>query len=114
MGLADYRVGTVQELMENFFELVEQGDADGPESWYSVKYGENMPCDVAGLGVLQYVEDYGGEGQGDDYWVVFSLDDGTTKRFFRMDGWYQSHAGGEFDGDLREVSPKAKVITVWE
>lgn len=114
MALKDHSVSYVQELMENFFELVENGDADGPESWRSIKYGEGMPCEVSGLGTLTYVDDYGGEGGGDEYWVVFSLKDDELMRWFRMDGWYQSYAGGEFDSNLKEVSPKQKTITVWE
>jgi hypothetical protein len=31
-----------------------------------------------------------------------------------MDGWYASYSGAEFDGDLKEVAPKQKMITVWE
>lgn len=114
MALKDLSVAEVSSLLEDFFEEVQNEDIQGPESWYSVKYNESMPCEVPGLGTLTYTEDYGGEGQGDSYWVVFSLQDAETKRYFKKDGWYQSYAGGELDGDLQEVTPKAATVIVWE
>lgn len=57
--------------------------------------------EVPGLGKLEFVDDYGGEGQGDDYWVVFKVGD----QYFRQDGWYASHDGGYLDGELYEVEP---------
>jgi hypothetical protein len=114
MTLKDYSADTINHLLENFFELVEEGEVEGPESWYSLKYGEDVPCDVAGLGRLNLIESYGGEGKGDEYWVVFSLSEGDVTRYFRKDGWYQSYSGGELDGELTEVTPVPKVVTVWE
>jgi len=112
-SVTKYSGSTVQHLIENFFELVENGDAEGPESWQSIKYGDNLPCEVPGLGTLNHVQDYGGEGKGDEYWVVFSVMNSDGIRHFRMDGGYSSYSGAEFDGNLREVVPEEKVITVW-
>lgn len=114
MSLKEYSVSYINELLENFFELVDSGDADGPASWQEIKYADGVPCDVPGLGRLNLVEEYGGEGQGEEYWVVFSLTEGNLNRYFRKPGWYQSYDGGELDGDLTEVNPVAKVITVWQ
>jgi hypothetical protein len=57
---------------------------------------------------------YGGEGEGDQYWMVVSISDGETTRYFRKDGWYASYDGGYLDGDTYEVTPQEKVITVYE
>lgn len=114
MSLKDYSVSTIEHLLENFFELVDNGDADGPSSWDEIKWADGVPCDVAGLGRLNLIDYYGGEGKGDEYWVVFSLMEGDVTRYFRKDGWYQSYSGGELDGELTEVNPVAKVVTVWE
>jgi|SRR5688500_4330419 len=118
MGLADLSVSQVQGLLEEHFEYVESNwnneDVEGPGSWHGIKWGDGVPCEIPGLGTLAYVESYGGEGKGDEYWVVFSITNQDVTRHFRMDGWYASYSGAEFDGDLKEVSPKQKVITVWE
>lgn len=60
------------------------------------------------------VAEYGGEGQGDDYWVVISISDGLTSRYFRMDGYYASYSGGELDGEISEVTPVDRVVTFYE
>lgn len=119
MDLALWTVEAVSTRLEEFFEEVQQtSDADdqvpGLTSWYDIKWCDGVPCEVPGLGTLAYVDDYGGEGQGDDYWVVFSLTQGDVTRHFKKPGWYQSYAGGELDGDLMDVTPVQKVITVWE
>lgn len=59
------------------------------------------------------VDHYGGEGQGDTYYTVFSFEKNGEKIFIRFDGWYESHNGSEFN-DYRIVTPKQKTITVYE
>lgn len=65
---------------------------------------------VEGLGRGEYVDSYGGEGQGDERWVVIRFGD----RYFRKDGYYASYDGTTWDGDFREVKPTQKTITVYE
>lgn len=61
-------------------------------------------------------ESFGGEGQGDDYWVVFSVsEEGEPKKFYKIPGWYASHHGGELEvSNTFEVKAVQKTITVWE
>lgn len=61
---------------------------------------------------LTMLDNYGGEGQGEQYWYVVKVSDGTTVRHIKVDGWYQSYAGGGYD-EWFEVFPKEKVITEW-
>lgn len=62
------------------------------------------------------VEEYGGEGCGDDYWMVCKLEneDGSLIGYLRWDGWYGSYDGGYLESDPFWVEPKEKTITVWE
>jgi hypothetical protein len=73
--------------------------------------GEAAAVDEAGGGGAQQE---GGEGQGDQYHMVIRLTQGDVSRTFKMQGWYASHHGHEFDGPFTEVSKKKKTITVWE
>jgi hypothetical protein len=62
-----------------------------------------------------YEEDFGGEGKGDDYWVVFSVaKEGETTRYYKVPGWYASHHGGDLEvSNTYEVTPTTKTINVW-
>lgn len=52
----------------------------------------------------------GGEGQGEQTWVVIQV----GSQLFRKDGFYQSHYGTDWDGDFREVKEQQKTVTVYE
>ena len=63
--------------------------------------------------VCQHENNYGGEGQGDDYWSVYSFTRGDEKIYVQFNGWYASYNGAEFT-EWFFVEPKEKVITVFE
>lgn len=65
------------------------------------------------IGIVKEVDEYGGEGQGDQYWKIYSVTQGETVRSFKLDGWYASYDGGYYD-EFYEVKPELKTITVWE
>lgn len=109
---------TVEDLDKKIGELIE-AHKDTKEQWaygydaiteldnsFSRNYGNNPREDetieLEGFGTLSFVEHYGGEGQGDEYWTVFKVAD----RYFRINGWYSSYEGGEYDGALEEVFPE--------
>lgn len=114
--LALWTTQAVENALESFFEQVEEDELEGPDGWNALKWGDGVPCEVPGLGTLNYVADYGGEGMGNEYWVVFSLTKGDVTKYFKKEGSYSSYGGdgGLFDADLEPVNPKAKVIIVWE
>lgn len=94
---------------EEDFQLLE----DNSSAWSYVKYEVNETYTLDGL-TAKREADYGGEGQGDQYWVVVSISDGLTTRYFKRNGWYASYNGGYLDGPTEEVKPKQKTITVYE
>ena len=65
--------------------------------------------------VVKTVDSYGGEGQGDDFWVVVSVEkEGEVTRYVKNVGWYASYDGGYFDSTKgTEVFPFKKVTTSW-
>lgn len=76
---------------------------DTPEGW------DNMNISY------EFVSDYGGEGQGSDYWTVYKFTDNATGEevFIKFDGWYQSYNGAEYESCF-VVQPKEKTVVVYE
>ena len=62
---------------------------------------------------FQFVDRYGGEDQGSDYWSVYSFTDGMQVVFIQFQGWYASYEGSTFD-EFYEVQAVEKTITVFE
>lgn len=58
-------------------------------------------------------EQFGGEGQGDSYWVVFSCLYNEKERFYKVDGWYASYSGHEFY-DYSPVEVKSVPVQTYE
>lgn len=108
MSLSKLSVQDVSDLLDAHFE----NPLESPESYNDIKYGSEGK--IPGLGYVKLVDEYGGEGQGEEYWVVFSVSDGEVTRLFRMDGYYASYCGSEFDGELKEVQARQKTVTVYE
>lgn len=97
---------TIAKIEEKVGEYDENRD-------YESAYGElhdGMDVEVPELGTLKHVDSYGGEGQGDDYWVVFKL----GGKLYRKNGWYASYDGGALDGELYEVKPAQVQRTIYE
>lgn len=68
-----------------------------------------------GIGEIKLVEDYGGEDCGSTYYKVYHFIDHDI--YIRLDGWYASYVGCDFDTwdeSVCEVKPKEKVVTVYE
>lgn len=84
-----------------------------PWAWDSEEIIEfrNVLSD-AGI-TFQFVDRYGGEDQGSDYWSVYSFTDGMEVVFIQFQGWYASYEGSTYD-EFFEVTPVEKTITVFE
>lgn len=76
------------------------------------KNGDSVTVD--GLGVFSLMkyseENFDTYEKSWDNFLVFEFEG----RYFRVQGWLDSHAGGVWDGSLHEVRPVEKTITVWE
>lgn len=59
-------------------------------------------------GELKLVDQFGGEGEGDTYWLIFKI----GEQFFKAEGFHDSWSGVSWDDDgLREVEARQVVIT---
>lgn len=83
-----------------------------PSEWDSDEKKEFRAALTEAGVVCQHEANYGGEGQGDDYWSVYSFTRGDEKIYVQFNGWYASYNGAEFT-EWFFVEPKEKVITVW-
>lgn len=103
-------------LKENFFE----GDAafvgfESPTEWMQ-KYDLSGYYSWKNMNVsFKLLDEYGGEGMGDEYWKVYEFTDNNSGEvvLVKFDGWYASYEGAEFT-DMSVVQPVQKVVTVYE
>lgn len=61
---------------------------------------------------VRRADSYGGEGQGDEYWMVLEVEFSDVIKTFEVSGYYASYDGGYYE-NIKEVKPQEKVITVW-
>jgi hypothetical protein len=87
-------------------------------AWDEVEYlfdGSDRSFTLHGRTIAAESFDTGGEGHGEDVYMVFKTTDvDGAVQYWRKDGYYSSYDGGEWDGDFREVDPVEKVVTFYE
>lgn len=65
------------------------------------------------VGKMVLVDSYGGEGKGEEYWIVLYLE--NLNIYLRADGYYESYNGVSWDGSgWYEVTKQEKTITIYE
>lgn len=83
----------------------EIGDVEWEEIWSS-------EWEDLGVFKVRRIDSYGGEGQGNDYWMVLEIEFSDRVKCFELSGYYASYDGGYYE-DIKEVKPVDKVVTVW-
>lgn len=70
--------------------------------------------EIDGVGKFEEVEQHGGEGEGSEWYSVKYFPDHDI--YIRVDGYYTSYHGTDFDGwdSPYQVKPQQKTITVYE
>jgi hypothetical protein len=82
-------------------------------SWYDME--DLSECVVHGITVSVAEADTGGEGHGEDVYIVFkTIDTKGDTQYWRKDGYYASHYGTDWDGDFREVRLIERIVTFYE
>lgn len=71
-------------------------------------WGGHLPKEV---GNYELIEQKGGEGQGEEYYIVIYLTDHNF--YVKADGYYSSYSGVDWES-VYEVIPKGKKIIVFE
>lgn len=85
----------------------------GPERFFYEEYETQDFAD--GKYNIDFIEQHGGEGEGDQYHVVLKFTDSETGEFeyVLFDGWYASYVGSEYS-DWRYVVPVERMVTFYE
>lgn len=95
------------------------GDSDfrDIDCWYEWEELEGETVAVPGLGLVEVVENFGGEGQGEHMHLVFKVEhsgEWPSVKYYKVDGYYSSYGGSEWDGNLYEVKPVQRMVTFYE
>lgn len=88
----------------------------GEIGWSAWIY-ESLPgaVDIPGVGSVEMVERVGGsEGSGEHTHLVFKISGPGGVHYYQKTGYYASFSGTYWDGDLFEVAPVQKTITVYK
>lgn len=99
----------VNDYAKNSFK-----DATWNRFWDKIEASENEVY-YDGLGTVKLIEQQGGEGQGDEYYIVFSVTDeeGETV-IFKKEAEYSSYDNTDWDwGDAFEVAPHTQTLIVY-
>ena len=80
-------------------------------SWDDLGYGY-VDWKELQLGEVKTVENYGGEGMGEKYYKVYHFIKHDV--YIRIDGYYQSYNGAEFENPPYEVKPIEKTVIFYE
>lgn len=82
------------------------------EDNYMIDY--RPPFIVNGL-TFTLEDQHGGQGQGDEYWFVLKVESASGTQYFKLDGWYSSYEGSNFEDSVPvEVKPIEVVKREWE
>jgi hypothetical protein len=110
--MSDYTAREIEEAVSA------AADVEGhslEEGWGDLAYqddGYTATISLRGEDVqLEMIDSKPGrEGGGEDLYIVVKVGD----QFFEKTGYYASHYGSDWDGEVTEVNPAQKTITVYE
>ena len=100
----------MQNLKEVVEKLLNEAESDVKSVYFfKSEASDNTDDGTYWEGVVEFTEacrsakinysqegHFGGEGQGDDYWTVYSFTNGTDVVYVKFQGWYASYSGSEF------------------
>lgn len=88
-------------------------EAEGWDAWAEQDTSTEAVM-VDGLGLVSMVQSFGGEGQGDEYYIIFHVDAGEWEQYYKLGGYYSSYDGGYYEGPLYKTTPVVREVTFWE
>ena len=80
-----------RDLLSELFHAEYTGTITRYDSEYTDILGQ------VGIDSIKYVDSYGGEGQGDNYWSVYIFVHKEQRCYIRFYGYYNSYEGAEYE-----------------
>lgn len=111
--MTDYTAQEIEQAVNGLYNSESGEIEDGiEESWDEISYGDGPDTlRLRGEEVpLKHVKQEGGEGEGDEIWCVIQV--GT--QLFRKEGYYASHYGSDWDGELYECEIVERMVQFYE
>lgn len=91
---------------QEYFEDAWPNFLDELDAWNSEPSSLALPS-----GQAKFFKRYGGEGKGEEYWVIFSVED----ELFKVDGYYSSWDGSSWDeAEIYKVEPVEVTIIEYQ
>lgn len=79
-----------------------------------IHYEDKKVIDFEGF-KIQQEEQFGGESQGDSYWIVFSVKKDDKVEYWEIPGFYQSNYGSEIEIlNIFQVKPVQVTVRQWQ
>lgn len=63
--------------------------------------------------IVEQVDHHGGEGEGEEYWTVWSFSNANEVVYIKFDGTYMSYDGSTYD-EFYEVQAVERLVTFYE
>lgn len=109
---------------DKVIELLNEADNDICREFFNAEISDNLQWNSDEtnefLKLLQenkinfkLVDRHGGEGEGEQYWAVYSFSDGQEVVFIKFDGYYMSYDGSTYE-NFYEVKAVEKLVTFYE
>ena len=103
---AEYSEGGYGSLTKTMF----QSDYPKEDSKWNGEFEHEVLAKAKELNLkVEFVDNFGGEGCGDQYWSVYSFTDSLNVVYVQFDGWYASYVGSEYN-EWFFVEPKKEVV----
>lgn len=104
-----------RQYFHNLFESLNKKEEDKKYyiSFYDAMMYGDYDLKLFDTMVVESVASFGGEGEGDQFYHVYSFDNGEEKIFIKFDGWYASYHGAEFT-EWFFVEPAEETIIVYD
>lgn len=89
------------------------GDFNQAQSEYDADSGVEFKKELSDAGLtVEYIDQFGGEGMGEQYYSVYKFTLGEESCHVKFDGFYASYNGADYD-DWSFVEPKEVMKIDW-
>lgn len=100
-------------LKDDVAKMLDELDSSDINEFFYSEAGDHMEALAEADFDYEWVDSFGGEGQGDQYWSVYKFTRGDEVVYVEFYGWYASYSGAEFT-EWFVVKPKEVTVIKWK